>query len=147
MRKNTASFAASLGAGVQPQSTRTTFHACQRCRKAAVFAVFSRLWVSFGEKKPFVTNNASFQQETRVWGAKTKQTVRWLLSACVPIQFCPEAPASSTVDVNSWFSRFRFSAFWSSGLASSVFIFAPILLQFFFFFVYARAKIRCYRFF
>ena len=25
---------------------RTTFHACLRCRKTAVFAVFSRLWVS-----------------------------------------------------------------------------------------------------
>ena len=38
--------------------------------------------VSFAEEKPFVTNNASFQQETRVWAAKTKQTVRWLLSVC-----------------------------------------------------------------
>ena len=40
-------------------------------------------------------------------------------------------PASSTVDVNSRFSGFQFSAFWSNGLASSVFIFAPILLRFF----------------
>ena len=39
---------------------RTTFHACQRCRKNAVLAVFSWLWVSFGEKKPFVNSNASF---------------------------------------------------------------------------------------
>ena len=54
-----------------------------------------------------------------------------LLSACVPIRFCPEAPASSTVDINSRFSRFQFSAFWSNGLASSVFICAPILLRFF----------------
>ena len=29
---------------------RTTFHACQRCRKTAVFAVFSRLWVSLARK-------------------------------------------------------------------------------------------------
>ena len=29
-------------------------------------------------------------------------------------------PASSTVDLNSRFSRFQFSAFWSNGLASSV---------------------------
>ena len=62
--------------------------------------------------------------------------------------FSPEAPASSTVDVNSRFSRFQFSAFWSNGLASSVFIFAPILLRFFFIvFVCARTTIRCYRFF
>ena len=43
--------------------------------------------------------------------------------------FAPAAPASSTVDVNSRFSRFQFSAFWSNGLASRVFIFAPILLR------------------
>ena len=47
--------------------------------------------------------------------------------------FAPEAPASSTVGVNSRFSRFQFSAFWSNGLASSVFIFAPIFLRFFLF--------------
>ena len=64
---------------------------------------------------------------------KTNQTVRWLLSACVPIRYCPEAPAASTVYVNSWFSRSQFSAFWSNGLASSVFIFAPILSLFFFY--------------
>ena len=46
--------------------------------------------------------------------------------------FAPEAPASSTVDVHSRFSRFQFSAFWSNGLASSVFTFASILLRFFF---------------
>ena len=47
---------------------------------------------------------------------KKKKTVRWLLSACVPVRFCPEAPASSSVDVNSRFSRFQISAFWSNGL-------------------------------
>ena len=74
---------------------RTTFHACRRCRKTAVFAVFSCLWVSFGS-----------------------------------------------------FSHLQFSAFWSNDLASSVFIFATILLRFFLiFFVCARAKIRCYWFF
>ena len=70
-------------------------------------------------------------KKTRVWAAKTNQTVRWFLSACVPIRFCPEAPASSIVDINSRFSRFQFSAIWSNGLASSVFNFAPILLRFF----------------
>ena len=47
--------------------------------------------------------------------------------------FAPRASASSTVDVNSRFSRFQISAFWSNGLASSFFIFAPILLRFFLF--------------
>ena len=39
--------------------------------------------------------------------------------------------AVSTVDVNSRFSRFQFSAFWLNGLASSIFIFALIVLRFF----------------
>ena len=71
------------------------------------------------------------KQEFEQW--KRIKLFKWLLSACVPIWFCPEAPASSTVEVNSRFSRFQFSAFWSNGLASSVFIFAPILLRFFLF--------------
>ena len=47
--------------------------------------------------------------------------------------FALEVPAASTVDesMRSRFSRFQFSEFWSNGLASSVFIFAPILLRFF----------------
>ena len=40
---------------------RTTFNACQRCRKNAVLAVFFfSFGVSFGEWKPFVNSNASF---------------------------------------------------------------------------------------
>ena len=128
---------------------RTTFHACQRCRKTAVFAVFfSALGCHLARESlswpamPVSNKKQEFEQRKRI------KLFPWLLSACVPIRFCPEAPASSTVDVNSRFSRFQFSTFWSNGLASSVLIFAPILLRFFFiFFVYARATIRCYRFF
>ena len=76
---------------------------------------------------PVSNKKQEFEQRKRI------KLLRWLLSACVPIRFCPEAPASSTVDVNSRFSRFQFSTFWSNGLASSVFIFAPILLRFFLF--------------
>ena len=130
-RKSTASFVASLGAGVRPRSTVQLFMPVSGVENRHFRSFFLSFGVSFGEEKPFVTSNVSFYQETRVWAAKTNQTVRWLLSACVPIRFCPEAPASSTVDVNSWFSRFQFSALWSNGLASSVFIFAPILLRFF----------------
>ena len=111
---------------------RTIFHACQRCRKTAVFAVFfSALGCHLARESfswramPVSNRKEEFEQRERIklfddfWGA------------CVPIRFCSEAPASSTVDVNSRFSRFHFSAFWSNGLASSVFIFAPILLRFF----------------
>ena len=96
------------------------------------FRSFSRLWGIIWRGKAFHDQQCQFLTKKRVWAAKTNQTVRRLLSACVPIRFCPEAPASSTVDVNSQFSRFQFSAFWSNCLASSVFIFAPILLRFFY---------------
>ena len=140
---------ASLGAGVQPRSTVQLFMPVSGVEKPPFSQFFSRLWGVISRGKAFRDQQCQFLKKTRPWAAKTNQTVRWLLSACVPVRFCPEAPASSTVDVNSRFSRFQISAIWSNGLASSVFIFAPILLRFFFFivFVYARATICCYRFF
>ena len=139
-------FVASLGTGVQPRSTVQLFMPVSGVEKRPFLQFFSRLWVSLGKEKPSVTSNASFYQETRVWAVKANQTVQWLLSACVPVRFCSEVPASSTVDVNSRFPPFQFSALWSNSLASSIFIFAPILLRFCVVFVYARTKILCYRF-
>ena len=45
--------------------------------------------------------------------------------------FAPRRGPRARSIYGSRFSRFQFSAFWSNGLASSVFIFAPILLRFF----------------
>ena len=52
---------------------RTTFHACQRCRKTAVFAVFSRLWGVIWRGKAFrdqqchfLTRNKSLSSEKRI---------------------------------------------------------------------------------
>ena len=59
-RKNTASFVASLGAGVQPRSTVQFFMPVSGVEKPPFSQFFSRLWVSFAEEKPFVTSNASF---------------------------------------------------------------------------------------
>ena len=39
---------------------RTTFHACQRCRKTAVFAVFSRLWGIIWRGKAFRDQQCQF---------------------------------------------------------------------------------------
>ena len=66
--------------------------------------------VSNKKQEDFIDQKAR-RKETRAWRAKTNQTVRWLLSACVPIRICPEAPTSRTVDVNSRFSRFQFFGF------------------------------------
>ena len=109
---------------------RTTFRACERCRKTAVFAVFSRLWGVIWRGKAFRDQQCQFLTRNKSLSSENESNS---FDDCVPIRFCPEAPASSTVDVNSRFSRFQFSTFWSNGLASSVFVFAPILLWFFYF--------------
>ena len=110
---------------------RTTFHACQRCRKTAVFAVFSRIWGVIWRVKAFCDQQCQFLTRNKSLSSENESNCS-LTSECVRTDLIlPEAPASSTVDVNSRFSRFQFSAFWSNGLASSVFIFAPILLRFF----------------
>ena len=73
----------------------------------------------------FLTRNKSLSSENESNCSITSECVR-------TDSILPQTPVSSTVAVNSRFSRFQFSAFWSSGLASSVFIFAPILLRFFY---------------
>ena len=116
--------------------------------KTAVFAVFSWLWGVIWRGKAFRDQQCQFLTRTMSLSSENESNCS-MTSECVRTDsISSQAPASSTVDVNSRFSRFQFSAFWSNGLASSIFIFAPILLRFFFIvFVCARAKIRCYRFF
>ena len=59
-RKNTASFVASLGAGVQPRSPYN-FSCLSAVSKNGHFRSFLLgFLVSFGEEKPFLTSNASF---------------------------------------------------------------------------------------
>ena len=59
-RKNTASFVASLGAGVQPRSTVQLFMVVNDNEKQPSSQCFLGFEVSFGEEKPFMTSNASF---------------------------------------------------------------------------------------
>ena len=62
---------------------RTTFHACQRCRKTAVFAVFSRLWGVIWRGKAFrdqqcqfLTRNKSLSSENESNCSMTSECVR-----------------------------------------------------------------------
>ena len=112
---------------------RTTFHACQRCRKTAVFAVFSRfrgvIWrgKAFRDQQcQFLTRNKSLSSENESNCSMTSECVRTNL-------ILPRGAGLEHGRCTSRFSRFQFSTFWSNGLASSVFIFAPILLRFFLF--------------
>ena len=59
-RKNTASFVASLGAGVQPRSTVQLFMPVSGVEKRPFSQFYLGFGVSFGEEKPSVTSNASF---------------------------------------------------------------------------------------
>ena len=147
-RKNTASFVASLGAGVQPRSTVQLFMLVSGVEKRR-FGSFSRLrsviWrgKAFREQQcQFLTRNKSLSSENESNCSMTSECVR------TDSILLRGAGLEHARWKQSIFSLSIFSAFWSNGLASSAFIFAPILLQFFFIvFIYARAKIRCYRFF
>ena len=127
---------------------RTTFHACQRCRKTAVFAVFSRLWGVIWRGKAFRDQQCHFLTRNKSLSSENESNCS-LTSECVRTDsILPRGAGLEHGRHKQSISRFQFSAFWSNGLASSVFIFAPILLRFFFIvFVHARATIRCYRFF
>ena len=63
-----------------------------------------------------------------------------------PIQFCPEAPASSTVEKTVDFFAFNFWHF-GNGLAIAFSFLLRFCYSLIIFFVYARARICCYRFF
>ena len=96
------------------------------------FAVFSRLWVVIWRGKAFLDQQCKFLTRNKTLSSENESNCS-MTSECVRTNsICPAATASSTVDVNSRFSRFQFSSFWSNGLASSVFILAPILLRFFY---------------
>ena len=150
MRKNTASFVAFLGAGVQPRPYNFS------CLSALLKNAYGRFRRFFSDLACHLASKSlswpampvsNKKQEFERWKRIKLFTDFWVRA--YRFDFAPRRRPRARSMFNSRFSRFQFSAFWSNGLASSVFIFVPILLRFFFFifFVYARAKMRCYRFF
>ena len=111
-----------------------TFHAsCQQCRKTAVFAFFSRLWGVIWRGKAFrdqqcqfLTRNKSLSIENESNCSMTSECVRTdsILPRVAGLEHGRYMYKQSIFSLS-------ISAFWSNGLASSVFIFAPILLRFF----------------
>ena len=93
---------------------------------------FSPVWGLIWRVKAF--NGQQYQLLTRNKGLSNENNSNFRTTfECVHIgSILPWAPATSTVDVNSQFSRFQLSAFSSSGFASIMSIFAPILLRLFF---------------
>ena len=72
-----------LGRWRTAEIDRTTFHACQRCRKTAVFAVFSWLWGVIWRGKAFrdqqchfLTRNKSLSSENESNYSMTSECVR-----------------------------------------------------------------------
>ena len=121
---------ASLGAGVQPRPTVQLLMHVSGVEKPLFRSFFSALGVIW-RGKDFLDQQCKFLTRNKDLSSENESNCS-MTSECVGTDsILPEAPSSSTVEVNSRFSRFQFSAFWSNGLASSVFIFAPILLRFF----------------
>ena len=147
-RKNTASFVASLGAGVQPRSTVQLFMPVSGVGKPS-FRSFSQLWGVIWRGKAFRDQQCQFLTRNKSLSSENESNCS-MTSECVRTDsILPRGAGLDHGRCKQSISRFQFLTFWSNGFASSVFIFAPILLRFFFFivFVYARTKIRCCRFF
>ena len=62
---------------------RTTFHACQRCRKTAVFAVFSRLWVVIWRGKAFRDQQCQFLTRNKSLSSENESNCS-MTSECLP---------------------------------------------------------------
>ena len=61
---------------------RTTFHACQRCQKTAVFAVFSRLWGVIWRGKAFRDQLCQFLTRNKSLSIKNESNCS-MTSECV----------------------------------------------------------------
>ena len=99
-----------------------------------VFAIISRvlglIWRVKAFKRPVMpvlTRNKSLSSENNSM-ANGGMTSEGVCTGSV----LPDASREHAVDENSRYSGFHFSAFSSSGIASSVFSFAPILLRSFY---------------
>ena len=111
---------------------RTTFHACQRCRKTTVFAVFfSALGCHLARKSlswpamPVSNKKQEFQQRKRI---KLFDDF-WVRAYRLGFFILPQG-AGREHGQQSIFSSSIFGIL-VERLASSVFIFAPILLRFY----------------
>ena len=127
---------------------RTTFHACQRCRKTAVFAVFSRLWGviwrgnAFRDQQcQFLTGNKSLSSENESNSSMTYECVRTGLilprGAGLEHGRCKQSIFSLSI-IGMLVERLSFQR---------LHFCSDFVTVFFIFFIYARAKIRCYSFF
>ena len=138
---------ASLGTGVQPDRPYN-FHACQRCRKNAVLAVFSRLrgviWrgKAFREQQcQFLTRNKSLSSQNESNCSMTSECVR--TDSILP----RGAGLEHSRCEQSIFSLSIFGSLVERLSFLHLHFFSDFVTVFFIFFVYARATIRCYRFF
>ena len=61
---------------------RTTFHACQWCRKTTVFAVFSRLWGVIWQGKAFLDQQCQFLTSNKSWNSENESNCS-MTSKCV----------------------------------------------------------------
>ena len=127
---------------------RTTFHARQRCRKTAVFAVFSQLWGVIWRGKAFRYQQRQFLTRNKSLSSENELNC-WMTSECVRTNSI--FPRGAGLE----HGRYKQSIFSLSIFGILVerlsFLASSFLLRFcygFFLivFVYARAKIHCYRF-
>ena len=62
---------------------RTTFHACQRCRKTAVSQVFSRLWGVIWQGKAFLDQQCKFLTRNKSLSSENESNCSMMTFECV----------------------------------------------------------------
>ena len=127
---------------------RTTFHACQLCRKNAVSAVFSRLWGVIWRGKAFREQQCQFLTRNRSLSSENESNCS-MTSECVRTDSI--LPRGAGLEhgrcKQSIFSLSIFGILVERLSFLRLHFCSDFVTVFFIVYVYARAKIRCYRFF
>ena len=127
---------------------RTTFHVCQRCRKTAFFAVFSRLWGVIWRGKAFRDQQCQFRTRNKSLSSENESNC-WTISECVSTDSILRRGAGHEHSrcKQSIFSLSIFGILVERLSFYRLHFCSDFVTVFFILFVYARATIRCYRFF
>ena len=123
---------ASLGAGVQPRSTVQLFMPVSGVEKRRFGSFFSRLWGVIWRGKAFREQQCQFLTRNKSLGSENESNCSMTYECVRTDSILPRGAGLEHGRCKQSIFSLSISAFWSNGLASSVFIFAPVLLRFFY---------------
>ena len=147
-RKGTASFVASLGAGILPRSTIQLFMLVSGVAKPPFCAVFSRLWGVIWRGKAFRDQQCQFLTTNKSLSSENESNCS-MTSKCVRIDsiLARGAGFEHGRSKRSIFSHSIFGILVKRLSFQRLHFCSDFVTVFFIVYVYAKAKLLCYRFF